>query len=536
MHREVPMRTTCRRAAPVLLTSFLLTFAFCLLPSALTRAQASPPFNVVEASIADIHAAFKAKRLTCVALVNTYLARIQAYDKQGPSLNAVVVTNPDALTRAAELDKLYAQKGLTGPLHCIPMVVKDNFETIGLQSANGSKSLEGFVSDKDAFQVARIKAAGAIVIAKTNMAEFAFSPQESLSSIQGHTRNPYDLDRVPAGSSGGTAASVSASFATVGLGSDTGNSIRGPSAHTALVGIRSTMGLTSRAGVLPLSYLADVAGPMARTVEDAVKVFQVVVGEDPEDPATARSHGRPIPNYSASLVRDGLKGARIGILRQAYERQNQPADDEVVKVFTKALDDMKAAGAEIVDGINIERVQRQQGAGTCRGFKYDINDYLATRGQKAPVHSLDEIVASGKFDPSAAGRLKGAASGPAGAGSDSDACKADAAYREAFGAAITKVMDEQRLDALVYPTWSFPPRPIVAEANVPTGDNSQIYSPNSGFPAITVPMGYTRENKLPAGMTMLGRAWDEARLIKLAYSYEQATKHRRAPASTPAIK
>src|SRR5262245_31813964 len=516
----------------------VLVFAvvLCPLPFAPSSLEAQAPFNVVEATISDIHAAFKAKRLTCVALVNAYLARIQAYDKQGPSLNAVTVVNPDAVKRAAELDKLYAQKGLTGPLHCVPMVVKDNFETIGLQSANGSKSLEGFISDKDAFQVSRIKAAGAIVIAKTNMAEFAFSPQESLSSIQGHTRNPYDIDRVPAGSSGGTAASVSASFATVGLGSDTGNSIRGPSAHTALVGIRSTMGLTSRAGVLPLSYLADVAGPMARTVEDAVKVFQVIVGEDPEDAATARSHGRPIPNYSASLVRDGLKGARIGILRQAYERQNQPADEEVVKVFTKALDDMKAAGAEIVDGINIERVQRQQGAGTCRGFKYDINDYLATRGQKAPVHSLDEIIASGKFDPSAAGRLKNAASGPAGAGPDSDACKADAAYREAFGAAITKVMDEQRLDALVYPTWSFPPRPIVAEANIPTGDNSQVYSPYSGFPALTVPMGYTRDNKLPAGMTMLGRAWDEARLIKLAYSYEQATKHRHAPSSTPAIK
>ena len=519
-----------------LLTSALLLSAalFPIAPS--VRAQATPPFNVVEATIADIHAAFKAKRLTCVALVEMYLARIAAYDKQGPSLNAVTLTNPDALKRAAELDKLYAQKGLTGPLHCVPMVVKDNFETIGLQSANGSKSLEGFVSDKDAFQVARIKAAGAIVIAKTNMAEFAFSPQESLSSIQGHTKNPYDPTRVPAGSSGGTAASVAASFATIGLGSDTGNSIRGPSAHTALVGIRSTMGLTSRAGVIPLSYLADIAGPMGRTVEDVVKVFQVVVGEDPEDPVTSRSRGRQVPNYSASLVRTGLKGARIGILRQAYERQNQPADEEVVKVFMKALEDMKAGGAEIVDDITIERVQRQQGAGTCRGFKYDINDYLATRGKNAPVHSLDEIVASGKFDPSVANRLKGGASGTAGAGPDSDECKADAAYREAFGAAITKVMDEQRLDALVYPTWSFPPRPIVAEASTPTGDNSQVYSPNSGFPAITVPMGYTRDNQLPAGMTILGRAWDEARLIRLAYSYEQATRHRRAPASTPVIK
>ena len=517
---------------------FLLTSAFCLLPSALPKAQSQSSFDVVEASVSQIHAAFKAKRLTCAALVDAYLARIAAYDKQGPALNAVVVVNPEARKLAVEMDRVYAQKGPAGALHCIPMVVKDNFETIGLQSANGSKSLEGFISDKDAFQVRRIKAAGAIVIAKTNMAEFAFSPQETLSSIQGHTRNPYAPDRVPAGSSGGTAASVAASFATVGLGSDTGNSIRGPSAHTALVGIRSTMGLTSRAGVIPLSYLADIAGPMARTMEDAVTVFQVIVGEDPEDPVTARSKGRKIPNYRAALVRTGLEGARIGILRQAYERQS--TDEEVVKVFMKALDDMKAAGATIVDQITIERVQRTQGAGTCRGFKYDINDYLATRGQKAPVHSLDEIVASGKFDPSTQGRLKGALSGTTGGGPESDACRAEAAYREAFGAALTKVMDDQRLDALVYPTWSNPPREILVVATegvppTPTGDNSQVYSPNSGFPAITVPMGYTRDGRLPAGVTFLGRAWDEERLIRLGYSYEQATKHRRPPASTPPL-
>jgi len=295
------------------------------------------------------------------------------------------------------------------------------------------------------------------------------------------------------------------------------------------------MGLTSSAGVIPLSSLADVAGPMARTMTDAVAVFQVIVGEDPEDPVTARSHGRKIPDYKASLVRTGLKNARIGILRQAYERANLTPDAEVVTVFTKALDDMTKAGAAIVDGITIEGVQRQQGAGTCRGFKYDINDYLATRGQKAPLRSLEEILASGKFDPSAAGRIKQAANGTTGQGPDSDACKAEAAYREAFGAAITKVMDAQKLDALVYPTWSFPPRPI-ADTSTPTGDNSQIYSPSSGFPAITVPMGYTREGALPAGMTFLGRAWDEARLIKLGYSYEQATKHRHAPPSTPVVK
>jgi Asp-tRNA(Asn)/Glu-tRNA(Gln) amidotransferase A subunit family amidase len=501
------------------------------LPPPPPRVQA--PFEVVETTIAQIHAAFKANTLTCHALVDAYLARIAAYDKQGPSLNAVIITNPTVLAQADELDRQYRQRGLTGPLHCIPMVVKDNFETIGLQSADGSKSLEGFVSGTDAFLVKKIKAAGALVIAKTNMAEFAFSPQETLSSIQGHTKNPYALDRVPAGSSGGTAASVAASFATAGLGSDTGNSIRGPSAHTALVGIRSTMGLTSRAGVIPLSYLADVAGPMARTMEDAVTIFQVIVGEDPDDPATARSHGRPIPNYKAALQRDGLKGARIGILRQAYERANQPSDPEVVTVFTNALDAMTKAGATMVDQINIERVTRPQNAGACRGFKYDINDYLATRGKKAPVHTLEEIIASGKFDPSVAGRLTQAQRANPD-GPDSDACKAEAAYREAFGAAITKVMDDQKLDAFVYPTWSFPPR-LIADTQMPTGDNSQVYSPNSGFPAITVPMGYTRDNQLPAGMTLLGRAWDEARLITLSYAFEQATHHRKPPASTPPL-
>jgi Asp-tRNA(Asn)/Glu-tRNA(Gln) amidotransferase A subunit family amidase len=332
---------------------------------------------------------------------------------------------------------------------------------------------------------------------------------------------------VPAGSSGGTAAAVAANFATVGLGSDTGNSIRGPSSHTALVGIRSTMGLTSRAGVIPLSYLADIAGPMTRTVEDAVAVFQVIVGEDPEDPVTERSRGRKIPNYADFLRRDGLKNTRIGVLRQAYERANQPVDADIVTVFAKALDDLKAAGAAVVDPVAIDTPTRTKGAGTCRGFRYDLTDYLATRGQKAPLRTLEAIVESGQFDPSAAGRLKSAlSSNPQ--GPDSEACKAEMAYRQAFGDAVTKVMDEQKLDALVYPTWSHPPR-LIGDLESPHGDNSQVFSPTSGFPAINVPMGYTRDGTLPAGITFFGRAWDEPTLIRLAYAYEQATRHRRPP-------
>jgi Asp-tRNA(Asn)/Glu-tRNA(Gln) amidotransferase A subunit family amidase len=497
-------------------------------------AAQSGTFDLEEATIAKVHAAMKARQLTCRQLVDLYLDRIAKYDK--PTLNAIVLTNPDARKEADALDRQFSQRGLIGPLHCVPAIVKDNFETIGLQSANGSASLAGFVSAKDAFQVKRIKAAGAIVMAKSNMAEFAFSPLETVNSILGTTHNPYAPDRVPAGSSGGTAAAIAANFGLVGLGSDTGNSIRGPSGHNALVGIRSTMGLTSRAGVIPLSYLADIAGPMTRTVEDAAAVFQVIVGEDQEDPMTARSHGRAVPDYKAALVRNGLKGARIGILRQAYERnapQNNPAavmiDPDVVRVFAKAIDDLRAAGAEIVDPAPVELPpQREGGGGTCRGFKYDINDYLKTRGERAPVQSLDEIIASGKFHESVRGRLESATRGTP-QGPDSEACRNDAANRAAFGAAVTKTMDDLRLDAFVYPTWNFPPQLVGQVSQGSAGDNSQVYSPRSGFPAINVPMGFTRDNTLPAGMTIFGRAWSEATLIRLAYAYEQATKHRRAP-------
>ena len=269
--------------------------AVLLAVAAAAPAAQRQPFVAGEATIAGIQAGLKADRLTCRALVESSIRRIEAYDKQGPAINALVVVNPRALDRADELDRRYQTSGPAGPLHCVPAIVKDNFETTGLQSAVGSRSLEGFVSGKDAFQVKRLKDAGAIVLAKSNMAEFAFSPYETVSSfLPGYTRNPYALDRVTAGSSGGTAAAVAAGFGTVGLGTDTGNSIRGPSSHQSLVGIRSTLGLTSRAGVAPLNLLADIAGPMARTVEDAVAVFAPIAGEDPDDPVTlARGSEQP---------------------------------------------------------------------------------------------------------------------------------------------------------------------------------------------------------------------------------------------------
>lgn len=508
--------------------------ALGLAGAAVQQPPAPAPFRVEETTIAQIHAAMQDHRLTCRALVDAYLGRIDAYDKNGPAINAIVVTNPDADAEADDLDRRFAQSGFVGPLHCIPAIVKDNFETVGLQSAAGSLSLKGFVSNTDAFLVKRIKDAGAIVLAKSNMAEFAFSPYETVNSIlPGYTKNPYALDRVTAGSSGGTAAAIAANFGAIGLGSDTGNSIRGPSSHQALVGIRSTMGLTSRSGVIPLSLLADIAGPMARTVEDAAAVFQVVAGEDPDDPATVASHGRTIPDYSTSLVRDGLKGARIGILRQAYERPG--ADPEILDVFKAAVQDLERAGATIVDPatVDLSTARRPQGAGPCMGFKYDINRYLASKGNLVPVHSLEEIIRSRRFHPSIQERLQQAQDQPEN-GPDSPACHADADYRQAFRDAVGRTMDTLKLDAFVYPTWSNPPR-LIGDLNTPAGDNSQVFSPTTGWPAINVPMGYTHGN-LPAGMTVFGRAWSEATLIKFAYAYEQETRHRHPPASVPPLR
>lgn len=507
-----------------------LVLALASLP-ATAPAQRSSTFRVEETTIPAIHAAFKAKTLTCRQLVQRYLERIAAYDKRGPAINALILVNPAALSVADSLDGRYARTGPVGALHCIPMIVKDNFETHDLQTTAGSLALKGWLPLRDATMVARIRAAGAIVLAKSNLSEWAFSPYETVSSIlPGYTKNPYALDRVTAGSSGGTAAAVAANEGTVGLGTDTGNSIRGPSAHNALVGIRSTMGLTSRAGVVPLANGADIAGPMARTVADAVAVFQVVAGADPDDPVTAPARDHRETDYRTFVVPGGLKGARIGVLRQAYERPS--TDSEVVQVFTRALDAMKAQGAIIVDPTGIDSlpaVLRTTG-GACNVFKHDLEGYFAARGPNAPVKTIDDIVKTGSFHPLAQTRLQTAQATtvlPA----DSPACQSREAMRTRLRVAVLALMDSLKLDAMVYPTWSNPPR-LIGDLNTPHGDNSQLFSPMTGFPAITVPMGYTRDT-LPAGMTIFGRPWSEGRLITLAYGFEQATHHRHAPASAP---
>jgi Asp-tRNA(Asn)/Glu-tRNA(Gln) amidotransferase A subunit family amidase len=491
-------------------------------------AQPPTPFQVEETTIAQIQTAFRDGSLTCRSLVEQYLKRIDAHDKRGAALNAIVMTNDQALKTADDLDRRFRQSGPVGALHCVPVLVKDNYETVDMPTTAGSLSLQGMMTGKDAFVVKRLRDAGAVMLAKSNMAEFAFSPIETVNSIlPGYTRNPYDTSRVTAGSSGGSAAGAAANFAAIALASDTGDSIRGPAAHQALVGLRSTMGLVSRGGVVPLNLAADIAGAVTRTVADTAAVLQVIAGEDPNDPATAAGRGRVDANYGAALRRDGLKGARLGVLHQAYDTPT--LDKEVDGVFRGALGELRNLGAEVIDPVavvGLDALRRTQGGG-CNQFKYDLNRFLGALGDKAPMHSLEEIIKSRRFHPSIQVRLESSQSSEDVPG-ETAGCKSRDAFRENLRAAVLTLMTDQRLDALIYPTWSNPPR-LIGDLNTPGGDNNQFFSPSTGFPAITVPMGFTRGDTLPAGLQFFGRPWSEATLLRLAYAYEQATHHRRAP-------
>ncbi len=478
-----------------------------------------------------------AGRLTARQLVEAYLARIQAYDKRGPAINAIIMINPGALERADQLDAELKRTGrLSGPLHGIPFIVKDNYDTHDMPTTAGSLSLQGSIPPDDAFQVRKIRDAGAIVLAKSNMAEFAFTPYETVSSIlPGYTKNPYALDRVTAGSSGGTAAAVAASFGTVGFGTDTGNSIRGPSSHQALVGIRSTMGLTSRDGIIPLYLDRDIGGPMARTVADAVAVLDVIAHSDPAgDPVTVDADRHRPESYLAYLKPDGLRGKRIGISRQIADRRK--ADPRVLSVFNRAIEAMRSAGAVIVDSVFIQEQQDIPPARRwCPRFRYDLENYLASLGPTAPVRTLNEIVQSGRYHPSIRGSLQffqGIETAP----DSNEACITARANQQKLRQGVRRVMQEKRLDAIVYPTWSNPPR-LIGDLNTPHGDNSQDLAPHTGFPAFTVPMGWVRvrDYDLPLGLQILGDAWSEPVLIEIAYGFEQATHHRRPPETTPEL-
>ena len=493
------------------------------------RAQAPlAPFELVEASIPQLQAALATALVTSHDLVSMYLARIDAYDKRGPALNAISVTNSKALEEADALDAERRAGVLRGPLHGIPVVVKDNYETAGLQTAAGSAALASFIPSEDAYLVKKLRAAGAIVIAKTNMHEFAYGIT-TVGSLFGATRNPYALDRNPGGSSGGTGAAIAANFATVGMGSDTCGSIRIPSFHNSLVGIRGTQGLASRAGIIPLSSTQDIGGPIARSVTDVAIVLDATVGYDPADPQTAASVGNMPKSYTDFLQLTGLHGARIGVVANLFAPD--PADVEIATVVRAAIAEMKVQGAEIVEidipGLRELLTDRFAGNLIIReDFKFDFNSYLASH-PAAPVHSLQEVLASGKFHPALKDNLT---SSEAIDSRDTKEYVDHRLKREVLRQAIYKVMADNRVDALAYPTIRRKAN-LIGEAQ--PGTNCQFAS-NSGLPAIVVPGGFTSDG-VPVGVELLGRAWSEPQLIKFAYAYEQATHHRRPPTSTPPL-
>lgn len=482
------------------------------------------PIDVSELTIAQIHQAYLDGDYTSEDLVSAYIHRIEAYDS---SLNAITIINPEALTIAGKLDEEFKKTGKLRPLHGIPMLVKDNINTIGLPTTAGALALKDFIPEEDAFIIQKLVDAGAIIIAKTNMAEWAFSAKHTESSTHGTSHNPYNTDFVPAGSSGGTGAGMAANFATIGLGTDTGNSIRGPSSHNALVGFRTTLGLISREGIVPLYLRNDVVGPMCRTVEDATRVLNVIAGYDEKDPITEYSEGNIPDNYLDYLDANSLQGARIGVLRALSE--NDP-DPEVHAIFEHALTELEELGAILVDPVVVPDFDELRQDQWCAEFRTDLEDFLATYVKSDSVKTLEDIYEIGTKSEYAKGGLEYQMSHSGRALSPEIKCESPYtdARRIAFRKAIEDKMDELDLEALVYPTWSNKPAHIDKFNEEYKGDNNQIIAPHTGQPAFTIPMGYTSEN-LPTGLQFLGRMFDEKTLIGLAYSYEQGTHHRKPP-------
>ena len=492
-----------------------------------SRSQAAParaPFDVYEQSILALQAAQAEGRVTSRGLVEAYLARIAAYDQVGPRLNTIVTLNPHAREDADELDRERARSGPRGPLHGIPVLVKDNYDTADMPTSGGTLALAAMQPATDAFQVKRLRAAGAVILGKTAMQELAVGIV-TISSLTGQTRNPYELAHAPGGSSGGTGAAVAASFAAVGMGSDTCGSIRYPAANQNLVGLRPTRGLSSRTGVMPLSDTQDVAGPLARTVTDLAIALDATVGPDPDDAVTAGAAAHVPASYVDTLAAGRLKGARIGVLRALFG--TAPEDEEVAALVQKALDAMKGQGAELVDVVvpGFDDLLRESSVAGDE-FKFDLAAYLA-RHPDAPVKSLGEIIERGLYHEALdqTFRLRNAPEKR-----ETEHYRLGLLKRRALRDAVDTALEAQRVDVIAYPTLRRKPA-LIGEAQL--GSNCQL-SATTGLPAITMPAGFTVDG-LPVGLEFLGSAFSEPALLGLAFAWEQGATPRRAPFSAPPL-
>jgi amidase len=473
--------------------------------------------------------------------VEQYLARIEAIDRSGPALRSVLEINPDALSIADALDAERRTRGTRSPLHGIPVLLKDNIATADkMMTTAGSLALTGTTPLRDAFVAAQLRRAGAVILGKTNLSEWAnFRSTHSTSGWSGRggqTKNPYALDRNPSGSSSGSGAAIAANLAAVAIGTETDGSIVSPASNNALVGIKPTLGLVSRTGIVPIAHSQDTAGPMTRTVADAALVLAAIAGADPDDTATTAVVRRRV-DYAAALDANGLRGARIGVIRNRLFGYSDAAD----RIANTAIADLKAHGAVIVDPANIPTLGKFD-AGEfdvlLYEFKADLKKYLTWLGPAAPMHSLKDVIA---YNTAHADRelpyfgqeimemaeRKGPLTDP------KYTATLAANRRMARALGIDAVMTRYRLDAMVAPTGG--PAWLIDLVN---GDGGTAAAPGpstvaavAGYPHITVPAGFARG--LPVGLSFIGRAWSEPTLIKLAYAYEQATKHRRPPTFAP---
>src|SRR6195256_5905843 len=512
----------------------VLVFALLVIP----RADCVPDrsFHLIDTSIADIHKAMQAGTLTCHNLVQQYLDRIHAYDQQGPAINSILYINPASLGQADAFDQEFQRTHRLKPLGCVPIVLKDNFDTADMPTTAGALTLKGARPEKDAFAVKRLREAGAIILGKANLQEFA-SGGISVSSLGGQVKNPYDLTRTPGGSSGGTGAAVAANFASAGTGSDTGGSIRSPASATNLVGIRPTRGLISRDGIVPVSFTQDTIGPMTRNVADTARLLDVMAGYDPNDPVSALSVGN-IPRTYTAFLQNGLKGARLGVLTNLFG--SGPEYQEVNEVMAQAINALEEQGAVIV---RVEDPALDTTTLTAKfrlnepEFKTALNGYLRQQGSHVPVHSLAEIIASGKYHKPTLEKFFATAEayddGPNSADYKDRRMRMDEIKIE-----VANLMAKNQLDALIYPHQKCLVVPIGATFQK---DRNGVIAALAGFPAIEVPAGFSSPtpdspNGVPVGIELLGRAWAEPELLKLAFGFEQATHLRKPPVSTPALR
>jgi amidase len=509
------------------------------LRSAPARRQ-EPAFELEELTVAQLQEGMASGRWTARSLAEQYLGRMRAMDHQGPSLHVLIEENPDALTAADQLDQERHSRGARGPLHGIPVLIKDNIATADrMHTSAGSLALAESIAPRDSFVAERLRAAGAVILGKANLSEWAnFRGRRSISGWSGRggqCRNPYVLDRSPSGSSSGSAAAAAANLCAIAVGTETDGSITSPGSACGIVGIKPTVGLVSRAGIIPISHTQDTAGPLTRTVADAAALLGALAGEDPRDPATRGSSARGA-DYTRFLDPDGLRGLRLGVARKRYTGVHRAVD----RLFETVLGQLKEQGAVLVDPVDLtteDRLGEAENTVLTYEFKADLNAYLAALGPSAPVRTLADVIA---FNEHAGDRelllfgqetmVRAQAKGPL---TSPEYLRALARCRRSARAeGIDLVVGRHRLDAIVCPT-STPPRPIDVVDGDGGGADCTTPAAVAGYPHVTVPMGYVFG--VPVGLSFFGRAWSEPVLIKAAYAYEQASKVRRPPRFAPTV-